>query len=244
MTRLPKDLEWHIKYREGKSRKESIYIARLLRRFGKKKGSVLEVACGNGRLHPFLRNEGFELFGLDNSSELIDAARKRSRRHSKNYLLCDMRNFKIKRKFDAILSWFTSFGYYNDRTNLKILVNIRKHLAEGGLLLIDIPNRRSKMFKSRNYSQKCGKYLEKVSMSVENSRDQTFWKLEETFYSDRENGSKLIKRIRRRVRIYDSEEIRKLLSKAGFETLNVFRTGTFDKARSNSRRLMVVARPE
>jgi SAM-dependent methyltransferase len=243
MKSLPKDLEWHIKYREVKSRKESSYIARLLRHFGKRNGSVLEVACGNGRLHPFLRKEGFKVFGLDNSSELIDAARKRSCRHSKKYFLCDMRNFKIKKKFDVIISWFTSFGYYNDKINLKILTNMKNHLSMGGLLFLDIPNKKSKLFRSRRYSQKCGKFLEKVSMSVENSRGQTFWKLEERFYSNQGKDSKLIKSVRRKVRIYDSGEIQNLLSKSGFETLKIFRTGTFDKARSNSRRMLIVARP-
>ena len=243
MKSLPKEIEWHISYRNDRSKKESDYIAKMLTKLGKGKGSILEVACGNGRLHPFLRKSGFRMFGLDNSSELIGVARKKSRRSSKNYFLCDMRNFKIKKKFDVILSWFTSFGYFNDSTNLKILINMRNHLAEGGLLLIDLPNKKSKLFKTRIYSQRCGKYLERVSMSVEKSKGQTFWKLEEKFFLKQGMELKFIKKIRRKVRIYGSEEIRKLLSKAGFETLDIFRTGTFNKARSNSRRLLVVARP-
>jgi SAM-dependent methyltransferase len=51
-----------------------------------------------------------------------------------------MRKFDLKREFDVALSWFTSFGYFEDKENLIVLKNINKHLREKGLLLLDIPN--------------------------------------------------------------------------------------------------------
>jgi 2-polyprenyl-3-methyl-5-hydroxy-6-metoxy-1,4-benzoquinol methylase len=48
-------------------RKEGYYISRVIRLFERKLkedySSILDVACGNGRLHSFLRKNGFDVFG-------------------------------------------------------------------------------------------------------------------------------------------------------------------------------------
>jgi len=43
--------------------------------------------------------------------------------------------------FDAVLSWGTTFGYFEDDTNRVVLDRMHRALKPGGLLLLDIVNR-------------------------------------------------------------------------------------------------------
>jgi SAM-dependent methyltransferase len=43
--------------------------------------------------------------------------------------------------FDAALSWFTSFGYFDDDGNRRVLSEYRRVLRPGGRLLIEMHNR-------------------------------------------------------------------------------------------------------
>ncbi len=43
--------------------------------------------------------------------------------------------------FDAVVSWFTSFGYFDDAGNRQVLAECRRVLRPGGRLLIETQNR-------------------------------------------------------------------------------------------------------
>jgi SAM-dependent methyltransferase len=43
--------------------------------------------------------------------------------------------------FDAVVNWFTSFGYFDDPTNRAMLASWRRLLRSGGKLVIDHQNR-------------------------------------------------------------------------------------------------------
>src|SRR3972149_5059617 len=52
----------------------------------------------------------------------------------------DMRKFARRGAFDACLSLFTSFGFFNDEENELVIGNVAKSLKEGGTLLLDLRN--------------------------------------------------------------------------------------------------------
>jgi SAM-dependent methyltransferase len=80
MKHLPDKVRWHIKEREKTSKEEAVYISQVIdffrKKLNEKYSSILDVACGNGRLHPYLRKFGFEVFGIDSSKELIKEAQR------------------------------------------------------------------------------------------------------------------------------------------------------------------------
>ena len=182
MKHLPDKVRWHIKEREKTSKEEAVYISQVInflrKKLNEKYSSILDVACGNGRLHPYLRKFGFEVFGIDSSKELIKEVQRKFPKYSQNYKQADMRNFDLKKKFDIALSWFTSFGYFEDKENLIVLKNTNKHLREKGLLLLDIPNAsvRTKEIQSRPiFLLKQGNFLEIVNNKIEKIGRQKFW---------------------------------------------------------------------
>jgi len=260
MKYLPDKVRWHIKEKEKTSKEEAVYISQVINFFNKKLGekyfSILDVACGNGRLHPYLRKFGFEVFGIDSSKELIKEAQRKFPRYSQNYKKADMRNFDLKRKFDVALSWFTSFGYFEDKENLIVLRNINKHLREKGLLLLDIPNAPVRMKEIQSHPiflLKQGNFLEIVDNRIERGGKQKFWVLKQTFYV-RERKSfptrmnvfllRFLKREKRKVRLYSLREINKLLEWANFKIIKVFDSMSFKQINEKTRQMLIVAQKQ
>ncbi len=121
------DVLWHIRRGEEQNLLEALYIDLLIRfaekMLNQKYKVILDVGCGNGRFHRYLREFGYEVWGIDVSDELLEEAKRRNEGFEKYYIKADMRNFDLGRRFDVVLSWFTSFGYFSDEENVKVLQN-------------------------------------------------------------------------------------------------------------------------
>jgi SAM-dependent methyltransferase len=57
------------------------------------------------------------------------------------YVLSDMRDLPWVEHFEAIVSWFTAFGYFDDEGNRAVLAAAHAALKAGGTLLLDLNNR-------------------------------------------------------------------------------------------------------
>jgi SAM-dependent methyltransferase len=101
---------------------------------------VLDLACGKGRHARYLADKGFDVTGLDISEKSIAFASQFA--HDRlNFYQHDMRlPFRIN-YYDAVVNFFTSFGYFdNDADHLRSIHNISKGLKPKGLLLLDYFN--------------------------------------------------------------------------------------------------------
>lgn len=76
--------------------------------------------------------------GLDASERLLalDGARYPDVRLERR----DMRELAYRSEFDAVVNWFTSFGYFDSATNDALLASLARALRRGGRLLLDIHN--------------------------------------------------------------------------------------------------------
>lgn len=100
---------------------------------------VLDAPCGHGRITNRLAARGFRVTGVDASSLFLDEARVAGT--SATYVLGDLRDLPVDGPFDAVISWFTSFGYFDDEGNRQVLSEYRRVLRNGGRLLIEMHNR-------------------------------------------------------------------------------------------------------
>lgn len=104
---------------------------------------VLDAPCGHGRLSNRLAERELRVTGLDASSLFLEVARKDAadRGVDVDYVEGDLREIPWEGRFDALVNWFTSFGYFDDETNREILRGFRRALKPGGRLLLDTVNR-------------------------------------------------------------------------------------------------------
>lgn len=134
---------WHLDIPEERSFLEAEYISFLIRLAEKKLGvkyrRILDLACGIGRHHKYLRERGFEVFGVDSNEELINLARKRNSGFENFYKNEDMRKIDYEEEFDVVLNWYTSFGYFSDEDNELVLKNVYRALKPSGIFILDTP---------------------------------------------------------------------------------------------------------
>ncbi|WP_273333830.1 class I SAM-dependent methyltransferase [Dictyoglomus turgidum] len=104
---------------------------------------ILDMACGYGRHANRLALYGHEVVGVDISEKFLKMAIEEAEKLNVNvrYVLKDIREIDFEEEFDVVISMFTSFGYYEDEDNLKILKNVAKALKRGGKFLLDLSNR-------------------------------------------------------------------------------------------------------
>ncbi len=102
---------------------------------------ALDLCCGPGRCSVELARRGFAVTGVDRTRFLLAKARARARAAGVRveWVETDMRDFVRPQAFDLALNLFTSFGYFDDKTqDLQVLRNLLTSLRPGGALVIDV----------------------------------------------------------------------------------------------------------
>jgi SAM-dependent methyltransferase len=99
---------------------------------------VLDVPCGEGRIAGRLADRGCDVVGLDSSERFLTLARDRY--PNATYEDGDMRALPYEGEFDAVVNWFTSFGYFDPATNDAVLGGFARALRPGGQLLLEMFN--------------------------------------------------------------------------------------------------------
>lgn len=104
---------------------------------------VLDVACGHGRIAIRLAARGLRMTGLDRSRAFLDLAGDAARERGVEIELVegDMRSLPWEGRFDGLVNWFTSFGYFDDATNREVLRGFARALKPGGRAVLDVRDR-------------------------------------------------------------------------------------------------------
>jgi len=105
--------------------------------------SVLELACGTGRLTIPIAQSGVEIVGLDLSPSMLAHARTKAEtaRTEIEFVEGDCRSFDLGRKFTLILMAFNSMQHLHDYSSLSgLFASVHKHLADDGRFVFDVFN--------------------------------------------------------------------------------------------------------
>ncbi|MEJ6680956.1 MAG: class I SAM-dependent methyltransferase [Flavobacteriales bacterium] len=132
---------YHMLYQNRDLKEAEKFIQALIHKLQLPKSSVLlDAACGAGRHSAQLNAMGYEVHGFDLSEESIDRARVYES-DSLKFSVADLRSFRTDKKFDAVFSFFTSFGYFEtEKETIAVLENFRNALNPKGILMIDFLN--------------------------------------------------------------------------------------------------------
>ncbi|HKW13166.1 MAG TPA: methyltransferase domain-containing protein [Candidatus Krumholzibacteria bacterium] len=200
---------------------------------------VLDVACGDGRYMSALAAAGVDVYGVDLSEYLLGEAVKRAGLAGR--LVCgDMRVLPfLSGAFGAAINMFTSFGYFDsDADNVRVLGEIERVLARRGVFVLDFLNAVVVRSGIKPHTRRTVKDAE-----VDETRALSH------------DGHVLTKRVHvrcpgrepveyvERVRLYTRDELRALVTGAGFDVSaehGDYDLGAFDAA--SSPRLVLVNR--
>ncbi|MDA3626844.1 methyltransferase domain-containing protein [Saccharopolyspora sp. WRP15-2] len=103
---------------------------------------LLDLACGHGRLANPLAALGCRVTGLDSAGTFLEHARAdaAARGVEVDYRLGDMRELPWTDRFDAVINWFTAFGYFSDEGNREVLAQVHRALRPGGRFAMELNN--------------------------------------------------------------------------------------------------------
>jgi len=216
--------------------------ARLIRRvLGLRRGRrVLDCPCGLGRISLPLARMGLEVTGADLSADYLERARRQARREhlDARFLRADMRDLPFENEFDAVINWFSSFGYFDDAGNLAAARAAWSALRPGGQVLIELLNKSYLLPRVHSGTEETIAGVRIVNRPRWHARDN---RMRDTW-----TMSAGLRRQRRSLclRLYNGTEIRRLLSQAGFADIRLFGhdAGRLTRFSRHSRRFIVVAR--
>ena len=198
---------------------------------------ILDLACGFGRHANRLAALGHSVTGVDFMPGFLEIARKNAAEMGVevNYRQGDMRQIEFTEVFDRVVLLFTSFGYFEDDENVRVMENIARALKPGGLMGFDIPNRDviAKDLSTSDVIDKDGNLMiNRLSFDMLTGR----------FHNRRivvRDGIRKDKPFS--IRLYDATEIRDLLNKASLEVYKMLGDDG-QPLSANSRRMVVIAR--
>ena len=221
------------------------FIADTLKRYQIQDGLVLDLGCGTGNITSRLAAMGYDMIGVDCSSQMLSVAMEKNRDGNYDilYLLQDMREFELYGTVRAVVSICDSMNYLLEEEELRECFRlVNNYLDPGGIFLFDF----NTPFK---YSEIIGD-----STIAENREDCSFiW--ENYYYPEEEiNEYDLTVFVReegntyRRFhenhfqRGYRVEQIKKALEEAGMEFLTVIDEKTGGPVTESSERIYCIAR--
>ena len=120
---------------------------------------ILDLCCGPGRHSLELGRRGFAVTGVDRTQSYLAAARVKAEQEHLDgveFQVGDMRTYRQPESFDLVLNLSTSFGYFEDPAEDKlVLQNMYASLRQGGKVVIDVLGKEvlARKFGPRDWSE-------------------------------------------------------------------------------------------
>lgn len=129
---------YNLLYKDKDYKSETDYIEKIIKKYSQASGKILlDIGCGTGCHLKHFAEKGYDIFGVDLSSGMIEKAKEYLKKDEGLYC-AKASDFKIDKKFDVIVSLFHVMSYQTENSELeKIFKNIFDHLNSGGIFIFD-----------------------------------------------------------------------------------------------------------
>lgn len=128
-------------YQDKNYEKECDYIEALFsKHYSGKVKRILDLGCGTGGHALILAKRGYEIVGVDRSSEMLAIAQKRvsDAKLPVKLIKGDIINIELVEKFDAVIAMFAVMSYQTSNGALSgACKSAKEHLVPGGIFLFD-----------------------------------------------------------------------------------------------------------
>jgi len=201
--------------------------------------AVEDLGCGRGRHAIPLARRGYLVTGVDLSDKMLRLARTRSEKDGVRveWVRDDMRTFCRPGAFDACLSLFTSFGFFSDKENQKVLDNVGRSLKAGGRLLLDLRNAGKGLSRLNDLDET--REIASGTLKMSMRYDHATRRARAEHVLTRRDGIRISSAFD--VRIYSGEELSGMIRNAGMRVTDIFGSLSGALFDETSTRMVIVA---
>ena len=205
--------------------------------------TVFDQCCGSGDLACELAKKGINVIGVDLCKTYINRGIKKAEQENLkvDFQVKDALNFVTLKPCDAVLNWYTSFGYSDDdNINLKMLNCAYKSLKRGGYFILEYTNPayifqnfQEQKFFIQQFNNNKLTILKESQVDLERGMFISTWTY---IFPD---GSQEIKT--GESRIYFAKDLKDMLLKCGFNNIQFMGDIDGNKLTKNSPRSIAIA---
>ncbi len=203
---------------------------------------VCDLGCGTGQMTRRLKHYGYDMIGIDVSSDMLTEAQANGDSEGILYLCQDMRAFELYGTAGAIVSLCDSINYLSSTDELlQVCKQANQYLNPKGLLVFDV---KTEHFFKELGSCTIAENREEGSFIWENeydevSRDNSYFL---TIYAANADGTYDRFEEEHLQHAFSIDEITKAIKDSGLELLDILDVDTMDKPQQDSERLYFIAR--
>jgi SAM-dependent methyltransferase len=135
---------FNLLYQDKDYSNDANFIAQIVQTYLPDARSILDLGCGTGAHSYLLAEQGFEVYGIDSSADMIHQANQRLAEGSLDlsnrlaFAQGDLRSLKLDRSYDAVISIFHVMSYQTTNDDLlAAFASAKKHLNSGGVFIFD-----------------------------------------------------------------------------------------------------------
>ncbi|MDV6236890.1 class I SAM-dependent methyltransferase [Leptospira ellisii] len=230
MSQFGKYSEYYdLLYKDKDYALEVSYVDTLVKTYKPDSKSILELGCGTGKHALLLTQKGYEITGVDVSSQMLaEAERRKAETGFKNFPKFaegDVRTVRIPDRFDVILSLFHVMSYQTSNIDiLNAFETASLHCKNGGIFIFDvwygpavlsqIPETRIKRLS--NEKIRVTRLAESTLIAEKNIVEVNY---EVWIHPQNSDSSSEVIREKHPMRYFFNPELELLLDRKGFETL-------------------------
>ncbi len=225
---------------EGRLEKTDEQVDRLIDLLGLERDEkILDLACGVGRHTLELARRGYDVTGLDLSKKYMKEASDRAEKEGLEveFIQRDMRDFVREDHYDAVINFWSSFGYFEDEEeNFQVLKNVHRSLKEDGRFFVDVMGREilHSIFTEKDSSHlDDGFFVEERTLKHDGDFLESNWILAK-------DGD--VKEHKFKYWLYSKEDIDDMLRRAGFADVSIYGDLECSEYDEDAERLIAVAR--
>ena len=197
---------------------------------------VLDLCCGQGRHDVPLSQQGLHVIGLDYSMPMLKIAAGIKPRDAEYplYVRGDALHIPFRAcVFDAVLNLFTSFGYFNDAGNLRLLHSIFRILKPGGRYFIDYLN---PVYVLNNLVEESVKDKDGKKIIEKRRHNHELKRIEKTITLKSQGRSQIF---HESVRLYEPEEMLSMIADAGLKNTDILGSVHGEPYSGSSKRMVL-----
>jgi len=100
---------------------------------------LLDLGCGTGSIAIKMAEKGYEVIGIDKSSEMLSIARDKNKSEMVQFVCQDITEFELYGTVDIIICFLDTVNHITNKKDLKKMFSLCKnYLNQGGIMIFDI----------------------------------------------------------------------------------------------------------